>query len=107
MTKLKPIVCPSVSRPYRPDLIPRIPLVHRAEDFESAFVALFFCQQSGNAASAECYGNAPCNRHKWRRIRLSSTVSRSSGRTWVMARSARDNDQEVPALGLFPDELKE
>src|SRR5829696_551440 len=40
--KLKPTLRPRVSYPYRPGLIPRIPLVHRAEDFESALVALSF-----------------------------------------------------------------
>jgi hypothetical protein len=40
--KLKPTLRVCVSRPYRPDLIPRIPLVNRAEHFESAFVALSF-----------------------------------------------------------------
>jgi hypothetical protein len=40
--KLKPTLGSRVSQSYRPGLIPRIPLVHRAEDFESAFVALSF-----------------------------------------------------------------
>jgi hypothetical protein len=40
--KLKRTIRLRVSRPYRPDLTPRIPLVHRAEDFESAVVALSF-----------------------------------------------------------------
>jgi hypothetical protein len=41
-SQAEPTIRLRVSRPYRPDLIPRIPLVHRAEDFESAFVALSF-----------------------------------------------------------------
>ena len=40
--KLKLTLPARVSRLYRPG-DPRIPLVHRAEDFESAFVALSFC----------------------------------------------------------------
>ena len=42
--KLKPTLRLRVSCSYRPDLSPAFPLVHRAEDFESAFVALFFYQ---------------------------------------------------------------